>query len=64
MFQNMNIFSKTSLKMICFLGRRYREEYHTRELVRRLEIGLGSASRYLRILEKEELVIKEEKGNR
>ncbi len=62
MFQNMNIFSKPSLKMICFLGRRYREEYHTRELVRRLEIGLGSASRYLRILEKEELVIKEEKG--
>jgi len=62
MFQNMNIFSKPSLKMICFLGRRYREEYHTRELVRRLKIGLGSASRYLRILEKEELVIKEEKG--
>jgi len=52
MFQNMNIFSKPSLKMICFLGRRYREEYHTRELVRRLKIGLGSASRYLRILER------------
>lgn len=62
MFQIMNIFSKPSLKIICFLGRRYREEYHTRELVRKLEIGLGSASRYLRILEKEELVIKEERG--
>ncbi len=62
MFQLMNIFSKPSLKIICFLGRRYREEYHTRELVRRLEIGLGSASRYLRILEEGELVIKEEKG--
>ena len=58
----MNIFSKPSLKILCFLGRRYREQYHTRELVRRLEIGLGSASRYLRILEKEGLVLKEEKG--
>lgn len=62
MFQIMNIFSKPSLKIICFLGRRYRDQYHTRELVRRLEIGLGSASRYLRILENQELVIKEEKG--
>lgn len=58
----MNIFSKSSLKILCFLGRRYREGYHTRGLVRRLEIGLGSASRYLGILEKEELVIKEAKG--
>jgi len=58
----MNILSKPSLKIICFLGRRYREEYHTRELVRQLKIGLGSASRYLKILEKEGLVIKEEKG--
>lgn len=58
----MNILSKPSLKILCFLGRRYRGEYHTRELVRQLKIGLGSASRYLKILEKEKLVIKEEKG--
>lgn len=62
MFHKMNIFSKPALKIICFLGRRYREEYHTRELVRRLKIGLGSASRYLRILENEGLVLKKEKG--
>lgn len=58
----MNILSKPSLKILCFLGRRYREEYHTRELVRQLKIGLGSASRYLKILEQEKLVLKEEKG--
>jgi len=58
----MNILSKPSLQIICFLGRRYREGYHTRELVRRLGIGLGTASEYLRMLEKEELVIKEERG--
>lgn len=62
MFHILNIFSKTSLKIICFLGRRYTEEYHTRELVRQLKIGLGSASRYLSILEKQELITKEEKG--
>ncbi|MEN4017545.1 MAG: nucleotidyltransferase domain-containing protein [Methanobacterium sp.] len=58
----MNILSKPSLKILCFLGKRYREEYHTREIVRRLKIGLGSASRYLKVLEEEELVIKSEIG--
>lgn len=62
MFEKMNIFSKPSLKILCFLGRRYREEYHMRELVRKLEIGLGSASKYLNMLEQECLVTKEEKG--
>jgi len=62
MFQKMNIFSKPSLKILCFLGRRYREEYHTREIVRKVDISLGSASRSLNLLEKEELVNKEEKG--
>ncbi|UTB32426.1 MAG: nucleotidyltransferase domain-containing protein [Methanobacterium sp. ERen5] len=62
MFQKMNILSKPSLKLLCFLGRRYREEYHTREIVRKLDISLGSASRSLNILENEELVNKEEKG--
>jgi len=62
MFGKMNIFAKPSIKILCFLGRRYREEYHTRELVRRLGIGLGSASEYLRMLEKEELVMKSERG--
>ncbi len=58
----MNIFSKPSLKILCFLGRRYREEYHTREIVRKVDISLGSASRSLNLLENEELVNKEEKG--
>jgi predicted nucleotidyltransferase len=62
MFQKMNIFSKPSLKILCFLGRRYREEYHTREIVRKVDISLGSASRSLNLLENEELVNKEEKG--
>jgi len=62
MFEKMNIFSKSSLKILCFLGRKYREGYHTRELARTLNIGLGSASKYLKILEKEELVLKEERG--
>ncbi|MTK64813.1 MAG: hypothetical protein F8N15_09920 [Methanobacterium sp.] len=62
MFQKMNIFSKSSLKILCFLGRQYREEYHTREIVRKIDISLGSASRSLNELEKEKLVIKDEKG--
>ena len=62
MFEKMNIFSKPSIKILHFLGRRYRERYHTREIVRKLGIGLGSASEYLRMLEKEGLVVKEEKG--
>lgn len=62
MFQKLNILSRPSLKILCFLGRRYREEYHTREIVRQLKISLGSASRSLNLLEKEELIKKEEKG--
>lgn len=62
MFGKMNILSKHSMEILCFLGRNYREKYHTRELVRRLGMGLGTASKCLRILEKEELLIKENLG--
>lgn len=62
MFEKMNIFARPSLKILCFLGRRYDEVYYTRELVRILKIGLGSASKYLRILEENELILKEKRG--
>lgn len=62
MFEKMNIFNNASLRILQFLGRRYREDYHTRELVRRLEISLGTASKSLKILEAEDLLIKKERG--
>lgn len=62
MFEKVNIFSGPSLRILRFLGRRYREDYHTRELVRRLGISLGTASKCLKTLEEEELLIKTEKG--
>ena len=38
------------------------EKYHTREIVRQLNLSLGTASKNLRILEEEELIIKENLG--
>ncbi len=58
----MNIFSKPSIQIIQYLGRRYREGYYVRELSRNLGIGLGSASQRLRVLEEAGLVLKEKKG--
>lgn len=62
MFEIMNIFSKPSIQIIQYLGRRYREGYYVRELSRNLGIGLGSASQSLRALEEAGLVLKEKKG--
>ncbi len=62
MFEIMNIFSKPSIQIIQYLGRRYREGYYVRELSRNLGIGLGSASQSLRGLEEAGLVLKEKKG--
>ncbi len=62
MFEKMNIFSGPSLSILKFLGRRYHEDYHTRELVRQLGISLGTASKSLKILTEEDLLIKRERG--
>lgn len=62
MFEKMNIFSKPSIQIIQYLGRRYREGYYVREISRNLSIGLGSASQSLRTLDEAGLVIKEHKG--
>lgn len=62
MFEKMNILSRYPMKILCFLGRNYMEKYHTRELVRRLNMGLGTASKCLKILEEEELLTKESLG--
>jgi len=62
MFEKMNIFSGPSLSILKFLGRRYYEDYHTRELVRQLGISLGTASKSLKILTEEDLLIKRERG--
>jgi len=62
MFEKMNIFNGPSLRILRFLGRKYREDYHTRELVRKLGISLGTASKCLKTLEQEDLLIKKERG--
>jgi DNA-binding transcriptional ArsR family regulator len=62
MFKKMNMFSKPSLQIICYLGRRYRDGYYVREISRNLGISLGSASQSLRTLEEAGLVLKEHKG--
>lgn len=62
MFIKMNIFSITSIQIIRYLGRRYRDGYYVREISRNLGIGLGSASQSLRVLEEAGLVAKEHKG--
>ena len=58
----MNVFSKPSIQIIQYLGRRYRDGYYVREISRNLGIGLGSASQSLRTLEEAGLVLKEHKG--
>ncbi|MCX9076060.1 MAG: nucleotidyltransferase domain-containing protein [Candidatus Methanoperedens sp.] len=62
MFKIMNIFSKPSIQIICYLGRRYRDGYYVREISRNLDISLGSASQSLRTLEEAGLVLKEHRG--
>ena len=62
MFGKMNIPSRHAMRILCFLGRNYMEKYHTREIVRQLNLSLGTASKNLRILEEEELIIKENLG--
>jgi predicted nucleotidyltransferase len=62
MFKTMNVFSKPSIQIIQYLGRRYRDGYYVREISRNLGIGLGSASQSLRTLEEAGLVLKEHKG--
>jgi predicted nucleotidyltransferase len=62
MFKIMNVFSKPSIQIIQYLGRRYRDGYYVREISRNLSISLGSASQSLRTLEESGLVSKEHKG--
>ncbi len=62
MFKIMNVFSKPSIQIIQYLGRRYRNGYYVREISRNLDISLGSASQSLRTLEEAGLVFKEHKG--
>lgn len=62
MFKIMNVFSKPSIQIILYLGRRYRDGYYVREISRNLGISLGSASQSLRTLEEAGLVLKEHRG--
>lgn len=62
MFEIMNICSKSNLLIIKFLGRRYRKGFYVRELANELDIGLGTASKSLRLLADAGLVVKEKKG--
>ena len=51
-----------SIKIIRYLGRRYRDGYFVREISRNLSISLGSTSQSLRTLEEAGLVSKEHRG--
>jgi len=62
MFKIMNVFSKPSIQIIQYLGRRYRDGYYVREISRNLSISLGSTSQSLRSLEEAGLVLREHSG--
>lgn len=62
MFSVMNVFSRSVLLLILYLGRRYRNGYYVRELAREVGIGVGSASESLRFLEEVGFVSVEERG--
>lgn len=51
-----------TLRIYRFLAREPLKSFYQRELARKLNISLGKTNRTLRILEKEELVLKEARG--
>ena len=58
----MNIFSMPSLRILRYLGPRYRESFYVRQIAKDTGISVGSASESLRSLAEYDLVRSEPRG--
>jgi predicted nucleotidyltransferase len=62
MFKKMNLFSKTSMKVLFFLLERPSAKLYEREMARKTGASIGAVNGILKLLVKEKMLMKEKKG--
>lgn len=62
MFEKMNLFSKTSTKILMFLSRHPYAEFYEREISRKAGVSAGAANQTLRLFWRSGIVQREKRG--
>nr|WP_319539625.1 nucleotidyltransferase domain-containing protein [uncultured Methanospirillum sp.] len=62
MFNIMNTLPPQAIPIICYLGRRWREDKYVREISRETGISTGTVSTTLKTLREQELVVRIDRG--